>query len=510
MNSVITAKLIAFEDIDEIVKSIKEKRGTVALSHGVFDLIHPGHLRHLQRARSLADVLVVSITSDFFVNKGAGRPVFTENLRAEFLANILSVDFVVITPFATSIEIIEKIKPDVYVKGSDYKNDKDDPTGNIIKEKSVVNKYGGKIHFTNEIVYSSSKLINQFIPTHSGELKNWVNLIKEKYGLEEVLRWLEKISRLKVAVIGETIIDTYTECVALGKSSKDPVLCFNKGPSVSYAGGILAIGSHCYGLGAKVKVFTAFNYLDKDNLALKGVPKNGLDIRSINLAPHPTIVKQRLVDSRTSARVLELYEMEDTPISENLESDFIKKISKEINKVDVVIIADYGHGLLTERIIDYVSSSDKFLAVNVQANAGNQGFNSISRYSRADFISLNGSEAQLETRRRHVKIDSYIANLKVKMKSKQILVTKGASGISIYADHGKLIQSPALAPFVKDRVGAGDAVFSITSLLSFVGAPEEIIGFIGNVTGAWAVTFIGNEKKLEKGTLVKHITALLK
>ena len=472
--------------------------------------MHPGHLRHLAKAKELVDVLVVSITADKFVNKGPGRPAFNENLRAEALANLVSVDFVLITPYPTAIETIELIKPNFYIKGNDYVQEKKDLTGNITLEKNAVESFGGKLVNTDEIIFSSSELINKFLPNHSDEVIEWLNNIKRNYSIDEVLSWLNQISELKVTLIGESIIDVYTDCEALGKSSKDPVLCFNKNSSKSYAGGVLAIGAHCNGLGAKTTIVTGMREHDLKLPMIEDLRKKGIDITSLDTAPAPTIRKERFVDSRTSTRVLELYEMDDTPLSTELDNNFIKLVNQNIDNADVVIVADYGHGLISDNTIKCISDSNKFVAINTQANAGNRGFNSISRYPRANFITLNGGEAQLEVRRRHFEISSFIAELHQKTGAKQILVTKGSEGIEIYSQNKALQKAPALAPFVKDRVGAGDALLSITSLLTSIGAPEDIIALYGNIVGAWAVSFIGNEKSLDKGSVSRQITSILK
>jgi cytidyltransferase-like protein len=472
--------------------------------------LHPGHLRHLSKAKELVDILVVSITADKFVNKGPGRPAFNENLRAEALANLVSVDFVMITPYPTAIETIKLIKPNFYFKGNDYAEEKKDLTGNITLEKNAVKSVGGKLVNTDEIIFSSSELINKFLPNHSDEVLEWLDNIKRNYTIDEVLNWLNRISDLKVTLIGESIIDVYTDCDALGKSSKDPVLCFNKNSSKSYAGGVLAIGANCSGLGAKTTIVTGMRDHDLKFPMIEDLRKKGINIISLDTAPSPTIRKERFVDSRTSTRVLELYEMDDTPLSTELDNKFIKLVKKNIDFADVVIVADYGHGLISDNTIKCISDSNKFIAINTQANAGNRGFNSISRYPRANFITLNGGEAQLEVRRRHFEISSFISELHQKTGAKQILVTKGSEGIDIYSQNKVLQKAPALAPFVKDRVGAGDALLSITSLLGSLGAPEDIIALYGNIVGAWAVSFIGNEKSLDRGSLSRQITSMLK
>lgn len=422
----------------------------------------------------------------------------------------MTVDYVIITPHETAIEVITSVKPDFYIKGNDYSDEKSDKTGNILREKNAVEKNGGKVAFTDELVFSSSQLINQFLPTHSDEISSWLKEIKTKYSIDEIISWIEKVSQLKVAVIGESIIDVYTQCDALGKSSKDPVLCFNKGSSVSYAGGILAIGAHARGLGAETIILTGLNHDDEGSSEIQNLVSSGLQIKYVDIHPSPTIRKERLVDSRTSMRVLELYEMNDEPLSNQQDKEFVEIIADNISEVDLLIIADYGHGLISDATIKFLSDSGKFIAVNAQTNAGNRGFNSVTRYPRVNFMTLNGQEAQLETRRRHIDTETFISLLQNKSDIRQILITKGGSGLDLFSRGEGVITAPALALFVKDRVGAGDAVLTLTSLLSAINAPPAIVGFLGSICGAWAVTFVGNEKNLDRVTLIKYVMAILK
>ncbi len=506
----IEKKIIPFSKSKDFFQKIKANGHTIALCHGVFDLLHPGHLRHFAKAKDLADIVVVSITADIFVNKGPGRPAFPENLRAESLANLISVDYVIISPHLSGIEVINSVEPSFYIKGNDYSSEESDKTGNIKKEKETVEKLGGEFITTDEIVFSSSQLINNFLSTMSSEKKSWLGSLKSKYSSDEIIGWLAKISKLKVTVIGETIIDVYTDCETLGKSSKDPILCLNRGKSVSYSGGILAVAANCRGLGLDTTVVTGFNFDDQMSPLLQSLRGKGVKIESIDISPNPTIRKERLIDSRTFARVLELYEMIDIPLVKEKALAFNQLVSENIEDSDVVIVVDYGHGLIPDETVDLLSKAKSFLALNSQTNAGNRGFNSVKRYSRANFITLNGMEAQLETRRLHVNIDKFIQELQHEFNAKHIIVTRGSEGLDIYREGGMCINAPTLAPYVKDRVGAGDVVLTITSLLSAVGAPDDLIGFFGTVVGSWAVTFVGNEKNLEMGDLVRQISAIIK
>ena len=128
------SKIKTVEELKKILIDIRNKSKKIILCHGVFDLIHVGHIKHFKEAKKNGKFLIVSITSDKFVNKGSGRPIFNQNLRAEFLSSISIVDAVVINNNLTSEKIISQLKPDIYFKGPDYKNNQADKSRNIYKE----------------------------------------------------------------------------------------------------------------------------------------------------------------------------------------------------------------------------------------------------------------------------------------------------------------------------------------------------------------------------------------
>jgi rfaE bifunctional protein nucleotidyltransferase chain/domain len=130
----------------------------VALSQGCFDLVHLGHLRHFKEARTLADILVVAVTADAYVNKGPGRPLFTLAERIECVAELECVDFVVPSHVPTAVELLGLLKPDVYIRGAEYRDTKsDDPR--FVAERAVVAGYGGVVRFSDDpLVRSSTRL----------------------------------------------------------------------------------------------------------------------------------------------------------------------------------------------------------------------------------------------------------------------------------------------------------------------------------------------------------------
>ena len=256
-------------DLALILAELKNQGKRIVHCHGVFDLLHPGHIRHLSAAKDQGDILVVTITQDQYVNKGPGRPVFTERLRAETLAALQDVDFVAINRWPTAVETIQLLRPDVYVKGSDYVNHKDDVTGKINEEETAVIEIGGRIHYTDEITFSSSNLINTQLDVFPPDVMEWLRKFRASHSIQQITIWLDKIIGKSVLVVGEAIIDEYMFCEALGKAAKDPVLAFIERSLESQAGGSLAIANHLAGLGAKVVLLTLLGETERKRNSLK-------------------------------------------------------------------------------------------------------------------------------------------------------------------------------------------------------------------------------------------------
>ena len=148
-------------NLKEKIKILKKQNKKIGLIHGVFDIIHYGHIKYFEEAKRKVDYLIVSVTENKYVNKGPGKPIFNTVKRCEVLKSIKDIDEVIISNYPTAIQNIKLIKPDYYIKGKDYKNLSDDLSKNILLEKKEVEKYKGKILFTNSELHSSSSIINK-------------------------------------------------------------------------------------------------------------------------------------------------------------------------------------------------------------------------------------------------------------------------------------------------------------------------------------------------------------
>lgn len=510
MIAIVESKIIDFIYWDSICNANQSMNPRIVQCHGVFDLLHIGHIKHFQAAKNYGDILVVTLTPDRYVNKGPHRPYFTEKLRAEAIAALDCVDYVIINAWPTAIEAIELIKPNVYVKGDEYQNIENDLTGKITEEANAVKEVGGEILFTKAITFSSSSLLNQEFSPYPAEVKSYLMNFKKNYTARNIFHYLEKSKNLKVLVIGEVIIDVYHFINVIGKAGKEPTLVGKHESQETYLGGSLALANH---LSSFVKEVTCLTYLGEKSEYQEAIHAGIAD--NITLAPiykknSPTIVKLRYVDSYLRQKLFEVYEINDDFFDETQQGEFSDLLLPLLASHDLVIVADFGHGLLSESSISTIIDKSKYLAVNAQSNAGNHGFNCISKYPKADYVSIATRELQLNYRQRHLSVPEQLERLMFESSYTNVMITAGNNGTYTCQQGGDIQQAPAFASKIVDRVGAGDAVLAITSLCAYQNAPAEVIAFVGNVVGAEAVGIMGNQRPIEKIPLMKHIDHLLK
>ncbi len=288
-------------------------RERVVLAHGCFDLLHLGHIRHLQEAKSMGDRLVVSVTEDAHVSKGLGRPHFTAEQRAEALRGLGCVDQVVISRAADAGEVIARIRPDIYVKGIDYQGDAGE---GLAREKSAVAAVGGRIEFTSSEKFSSSRLINS--EKFSSDVMQYLDFCKVADFKNKILRAFETADKLKIAFVGEIIIDEYRYVKGLGRSSKEMMLACVETGEEQFEGGTLAASRHAEWPFGECLFLDAF------------------------------IKKTRYVDNDFNRKLFDVYSSQKVQLSQNQRKVFRELLQEATTNSDVIIALDFGHGLIGE------------------------------------------------------------------------------------------------------------------------------------------------------------------
>lgn len=504
-------KIKTLDEVSVIAADARADGKQVVLCHGVFDLVHMGHVRHFQTARKEGDVLIVTLTTAKHVNKGPGRPIFNDDLRAEMLAALEQVDWVAISPYPSAENVIDSIKPSVYVKGSDYANPEDDVTGKIKHECDAVEQHGGRVVFTRDITFSSSSLINEYMHVFDPELRHYLAEARQRDIEPQIQDALEKAVDLKVLMIGDAIIDEYQYVDTMGKSAKENMIATRFRSKELFAGGVFAAANHIASICRAVEILTVLGAEDSYESFIREHLSPNVTITPFLREDVPTTRKCRYVSNGYLRKLFEVYHFEDTPIPDQVREHLIAAIKAKAPNYDMIVVTDFGHGMLDHEVITALEETGKFLCVNTQTNSANHGYNLVTKYRRADFICIDAPEAQLAARDRFSSIETILGDKLTHMiDCPRFIITHGQDGCVVYDRSDDIMRIPAFTKTVVDTVGAGDAFFSIAAPLAAVGTAMEAVAFAGNAAGAIKVGIVGHRKFVEKIPLVKYITTLLK
>lgn len=496
--------------IDKLLDLIKFSKKKVSLVHGVFDVLHYGHKRHLDLAKSYGEILIASITTDKYVKKGPNRPIFNENYRAEMLASLEAVDYVVLSNYESAVNIIKLIKPNYYFKGQDYKDLKKDITRNIFLEKKAVESFGGSIIFTDDIQFSSSNIINNYFSKNNLIIEDIKKLnISFKKFRSNCLNAINQISELKVAIIGEVIFDEYLFCKGMEKPSKENITAVQFLKKNIYLGGSVAIAKNLSEFCKKIDVYSAGDF-SKEQYRILSDLKIFKNIKLNILDKHfNTITKTRILEE-SNKKIFEIYYKKGLSNLKNTKK-IISTINDKFSSYDVVIVSDFGHGLLNQELYKLILKKSKFISVNAQTNADNRGFNYITKYKKADLVCVDRPEIQLALSDRSLNLINLSNKISKIINFKNLMITLGSDGIFLYDKlKKKNLKLRAFSTSPIDTIGAGDAVFGIASLMASKKLDINVITFLSNIFGALSTKIIGHSNFIQKKEVIKTIMYTLK
>jgi cytidyltransferase-like protein len=461
------------------------------LCHGVFDVVHPGHLRHLTYAKSKAGILIVSVTADRHIKKGIYRPHVPENIRALNLAALEMVDYVIIDDFATPLENIRKIKPDFFAKGFEYSGSS--LPAATLEESSVIAEYGGKIIFTpGDLVLSSSNLIEQKAPNLM--LEKIISIMQTyQFDFSDIFKVLEKFDTIKVHVIGDTIVDTYTETAMIGGQIKTPTLSVRHLDSKSYVGGAGVVALHLKSAGANVTFTTLLGNDAFAQMVENELNTSGVTVNKISDNARPTTQKNAIICN--GYRLLKLDTLDNTPISTDFSKEFAKSISS--TESEIVVFSDFRHGIFHKQNIAQLTSS---IGKNVFMVADSQvasRWGNICDFIGFDLITPNEREARFSLADQDSTIGPLAGKLFRLSECKNLILKLGGKGLiglakSKIQDEPIMISLDSFTENPVDPVGAGDALMAYAALTLKITGSLPMASIIGSIAAACESDFNGN------------------
>jgi rfaE bifunctional protein kinase chain/domain len=465
----------------------------VIMCHGAFDIVHPGHIRHLMYAKSKADILVASLTADEHITKANYRPYVPDAMRALNLAALEMVDYVVIDRKPKPLENLLVIQPDYFAKGYEYSADRVDPRTQ--EEIDVLAQYGGEFLLTpGDVVYSSSTIIEDSPPNLASE-KLMLLLEGEKLNFGDLRHAVDQFAGLKVHVIGDTIVDTHTYTTLIGDNAKTPTFSVRYGDHTDFVGGAGIVAKHLQAAGADVSFTTVMGADPLKDFALDDLRKAGVKVNVIIDATRPTTNKNTYIAGHY--RLLKVDTLDNRTISGRVLNNVRDHVAS--TATDVVICSDFRHGIFNRetipRLIEVMpSGAFKVADSQVASRWGN-----ILDFRNFDMITPNEREARFALGDQDSVVRPLGLNLYREARCKTLILKLGERGLITFRgvprddqDFRAFFVVDSFADRVIDAVGAGDALLAYSSMVMAINGNPVIASVLGAMAAACECEVDGN------------------
>ena len=492
-------KILSLEALVTLRHRLRIEGRSLVVCHGCFDIVHPGHIRHLRQARTMGDVLLVSLTGDAHINKGAGRPLIPQEHRAENLAALDIVDLVYVDPNPTALSMLEAVEPDVYIKGREYENNADP---RFRAERETVEKAGGRVVFSSgDVVFSSSALIDaigqSMDPFHS---RLMMLLEDPKLSAGELDGGISGFRGKRVIVVGETIRDTYVVCDRPSVAGESPMLTLRPLETRCYDGGAAIIARHAAAMGARPVLVTALPEDDDAYEMRQRLTAEGVEVVALP-AGGAIPEKQRFVVGTQKVVKVDLvrpYVLDAT------EQDRLVSLVEQLGGADVGIVADFGLGLLTSqtlrRVCQKLTKQCSFTAGDVSGSRAN-----LLAMRGLDLLTPSESELRDALRSFDEALPAATLQLLRETGTGEAIVTMGPEGLVSFTPleepvtegdgFGSRLKAehvPALAGAAVDQLGCGDALLTTVALARAGGAGAQASALLGAVAASVQAGRMGN------------------
>ena len=486
----VSHKIKTAEEIAALIGP-RPRQKRVIMCHGTFDVVHPGHVRHLLYAKSKADVLVASITTDAHVAKAMLRPYVPQDLRAINLAALEAVDYVVIDSNPTPVENLRIIQPDYYAKGYEYAGGHNPKTQ---EEMRVLESFGGEVLFTpGDIVYSSSRLIESG-PPDIGIEKLMLLMEGEGFGFQDLYDVLDNLKNVRIHVVGDTIVDSLTHCSMIGGMTKTPTMSVLYENKVDYVGGAGIVAKHLRAAGAEVTFSTVLGNDPLKDFVLQDLEKAGVKMRAIIDPTRPTTNKNAIV--ARDYRLLKIDTVDNRSISDKILAEFRRDIARV--DADIVCFSDFRHGIFNRmtvpRLIEVIPEGRMRVADSQVASR----WGNILEFKGFDLITPNEREARFALGDQDSAIRPLATALFDQAHCRTLILKLGDRGVLTYRTmpegHPRTVVAlDSFANKIVDPVGAGDALLAYASLALFAKGSDIMAAILGNIAAGVECGRDGNE-----------------
>ncbi len=490
MMTAYTRKIVILECLLEILADLRAPTPagpptpTVVQCHGCFDIVHPGHIRYLEFARSQGDLLIVSITGDAGIDKGDQRPYIPQELRAENLAALEFVDYVIVDTQPTACDLLGRIRPDLYVKGQEYATSTDP---RFIAEREVVESYGGRVIFSSgQVVFSSSRLIETIEQEDDLALRR-MEAVCRRHGIDadRLVGLLDDLGGRRLLVIGDVVLERYVMCDATHVAGESPMMSLRELSTQDYLGGAAFVAAQLAALGAETVLVSAIGK-DRDSAwAMEELTRRGVRVLALRHRQE-LAVKTRFVSDDTKLLRVErtqtclLDSVAERQVADLLAAQALQP-GERGRRADAAIVCDSGCGMISPGLLHWLSTDFRRRIPRLIGGIGGpQGRLAALRC----FDLLCCSERTLrETANDFASGLSVVAYETLqKTQARQIFVSLGKGGLVTFdrpshdpgsvgwTDRLRSEHLPALAGRAVDRLGGGEALLTMAGATAACGA----------------------------------------
>ena len=478
---------------DELIRAIgsRPRKKTVVMCHGVFDLVHPGHIRHLLYAKSKADILVASLTADKHIQKAEYRPFVPQELRALNLAALEMVDYVVIDEEPTPIGNIGRIQPEYFAKGYEYQKGGVHPKTQ--QEVETIESYGGELLFTpGDIVYSSSAIIESGAPDIAVD-KLLMLMDAEGTDFDRLRKILDNFKGTKVHVVGDTIVDSLTHTTMIGGMTKTPTPSVRFDDRQDFIGGAAIVAAHLAAAGAEVTFTTVLGDDPFKDFIVKGLAEMGVRVTPIIDRTRPTTQKNAFVCG--DYRLLKVDTLDNRSISDHVLDDFAAQIRN--TETQAVVFSDFRHGIFNRRTIPTLIDAIPSGAFRVADSQVASRWGNILEFKGFDLITPNEREARFSMADQDTGVRPLAAQLHEQADCHMVILKLGNRGVlTCRPGTGNDLRSffvvDSFVERVVDAVGAGDALLAYATLTMVTDRSEVAATILGSLAAAIECEIDGN------------------
>ena len=502
-------KVVSLARLTAIVQKLKAQGKVVVQCHGCFDILHPGHLRHLTWAKQQGDVLVVSVSADKVVNKGILRPYVPEALRAENLAALEVVDYVTVDDHEWAGPILELVKPNIYTKGKEFENVH---SGRIGRERQLVESYGGQVRFSSgDVVYSSTRIIEDL----KDRLEPGIEVshaFSKRHGITvaAVRQTVEQMRGKRILVVGDTIVDKYVYCDRLGMSADAPVLVVRPLDADTFLGGAGVVARHINSLGGSARFCSVIGKDADGEYVQAELQHRQISANLIVDASRPTTTKTRyLCDGK---KLLNVNHFRDFDLDAQVTSQLREQIEAAAPTTDVIVICDFGYGVITKVVLELLCAIGKKADIPVLGDVQcSSQLGNVTRMKGITVVTPSEREARLALCDRDSGIADLGAMIMALTGNRSEIVTLAERGLMIFDAEGAPLGDdcknlsvhaikqrlrneylPSFAAGIVDPMGAGDAMLATVACALATGANIMEAAFIGNCASAVECRKMGN------------------